>query len=181
MKYAVYIALTLQLCVPALAQSSPEKATPNPNPTANTKRQILGYLERVRFGEQGAQMIAKLDTGADTSSVEASHVELYLKPDKTQWVKFSLNDEKGKAFEFDERVVRVTKIKTKMGGALSRPVVKLPVCIGGYTVFAEVNLADRTGFNYKALIGRELLSGRILVDSETRLTSVKVCPAVLRP
>jgi hypothetical protein len=45
-----------------------------------------------------------------------------------------------------------------------RPVVRLGICLGRAYRLAEVNLVDRSGFDYRLLIGRKVLSGTVIVD-----------------
>ena len=53
----------------------------------------------------------------------------------------------------------------------------MDLCVGGLRVRGEVNLADRTGFNYPILIGRNMLSdARISVDSRQIFASKRACP-----
>jgi len=139
------------------------------------KTSTLGYLENVRVGKQGFTVAAKLDTGADTSSVYAHKTEIYLRNDNESWVRFNLVNVDGTVVEYDEKVTRFTKIKNKTGGTIRRPVVILPICIAGIWVDAEVNLANRSNFKYQTLIGRERLSYNIIVDSSKKFVSTLVC------
>ena len=53
----------------------------------------------------------------------------------------------------------------------------MDLCVAGMRVRGEVNLADRTGFNYPVLIGRNMLSdAAISVDSGRRYASKRACP-----
>jgi hypothetical protein len=58
------------------------------------------------------------------------------------------------------------RIKRKEGGYVERPVIRFSFCIAGDVVTGEVNLAQRSHFEYPVLIGRNMLHKRgILVDS----------------
>lgn len=124
----------------------------------------LGYLEDVSVGSLGLAMKGKLDTGADTSSVHARDVEIYKRGKRDNWVRFRLIGKDGRAIRYDQNVIRFALIKTKTGGTIRRPVIHLPLCVGGKKGLAEINLADREDFEYDILIGREFLAHRILVD-----------------
>lgn len=126
---------------------------------------VLGYLEDVAVGNLGLELKGKLDTGADTSSVNARDVKIYKRSDRDHWVRFRLVGKDGRSIKYDQNVVRFAQIKTKTGGAIRRPVIYLPICVGGVSGRAEINLADRENFDYDLLIGREFLAHRIFVDS----------------
>ena len=71
----------------------------------------------------------------------------------------------GRSIRYDQNVIRFAQIKTKTGGNIRRPVIHLPLCVGGKWGLAELNLADRGDFDYDILLGREFLANRILIDS----------------
>ena len=51
----------------------------------------------------------------------------------------------------------------------------LPLCIGGVSGLAEVNLADREDFEYDFLVGREFMASRVLVDSSSTFIAEGSC------
>ena len=67
---------------------------------------VLGYLENVSVGKLGLEMKAKLDTGADTSSVHARNVEIYKRGKRDNWVKFRLVGKDGRSIRYDQNVIR---------------------------------------------------------------------------
>ncbi len=154
------------------ATASEAVAAPTPQPDA------FGWVENVLVGKLGLRMKGKLDTGADSSSVHAYDVELYKKGEKDTWVKFRLVGKDGRTIRYDQNVIRFAYIKKKQGGLLRRPVIRLPICLGGIYAHAEVNLADRGHFNYDILVGREFLASRALVDSSRTFISQPSCEAV---
>ena len=125
----------------------------------------LGYVENIAVGKLGLEMKGKLDTGADTSSVHAHNVKVYKRSAKDNWVRFRLIGKNGRSIRYDQNVIRFAQIKTKTGGNIRRPVIHLPLCVGGKWGLAELNLADRGDFDYDILLGREFLANRILIDS----------------
>lgn len=97
-------------------------------------------------------------------------------PDK---ITFRLTSRRGKEVIFTEPVVRWVSIRRRGGGSIVRPVVLMDLCIGGRRIKGEVNLADRTGFNYPLLIGRNMLSeAGISVDSRQIFAARKACPPI---
>jgi len=136
---------------------------------------VLGYQEDVSVGRRGLDMKAKLDTGADTSSVHARNIRLYKRGKKDNWVHFRLIGKNGRSIRYDQNVIRFVHIKSKKGGTVRRPVIRLPLCVGGVRALAEVNLANREDFDFDVLIGREFLADRILVDSSKTFIANKTC------
>ena len=92
-------------------------------------------------------------------------------------ITFRLTSRGGKEAIFTEPVARWVSIRRRGGGAIVRPVVMMDLCIAGRRVKGEVNLADRTGFNYPLLIGRNMLGdAAITVDSRQIFAARKACP-----
>ncbi|RAN34627.1 ATP-dependent zinc protease family protein [Hyphomonas pacifica] len=136
---------------------------------------VMGFVENVYVGKLGLEMKGKLDTGADSSSVFARDVHIYKKSGKDDWVRFRLIGKNGRTVRYDQNVRRFALIKLKKGGTIRRPVIHLPICIGGVKGLAEVNLADREDFEYDFLVGREFMASRILVDSASTFTAEGSC------
>ncbi|NNE40930.1 MAG: hypothetical protein HKN14_08420 [Marinicaulis sp.] len=135
----------------------------------------LGYIENISVGKLGLELKGKLDTGADTSSVDARDVKVYKRGERDHWVKFRLVGKDGRSIRYDQNVRRFVQIKTKTGGTIRRPVIYLPICVGGVRGRAEVNLADREHFDYDFLVGREFLAHRINVDSSQMYAATEPC------
>ena len=167
--------LRILVCVWALAAPWPAAAAADDGVRNGGAPVVLGYLEDVSVGKLGLEMKAKLDTGADTSSVHARNVEIYKRSKRDNWVRFRLVGKDGRSIRYDQNVIRFAQIKTKTGGTIRRPVIHLPVCVGGQAGLAEVNLADRDPFEFDVLIGREFLSNRVLVDSSRTFIASESC------
>ncbi|CAN0282001.1 unnamed protein product [Chrysoparadoxa australica] len=120
-------------------------------------------------------MKAKLDTGADTSSLYARDIDVYRKSGKDSWVRFRVIGKNGRSIRYDQNVLSFVAIKLKTGGTQRRPVIYLPLCIGGISGLAEFTLADRENFDYQVLIGREFLASRIVVDSAKTFAATETC------
>lgn len=146
-------------------------AAPLQGTTAMAEARVAGWIERIRLGEEGAVVSAKLDTGALTSSLHAAEVK-WFKRDGKNWVAFDVTDETGRTFHFEREVVRISNVKRQGAATQKRPTVMMGVCLGGIYAVTQVNLADRTGLKYEFLVGRRFLAGRFVVDSE-RMNLVK--------
>ncbi|BCN92252.1 hypothetical protein THMIRHAM_00370 [Thiomicrorhabdus immobilis] len=133
---------------------------------------IIGWLENITLINQGQQLTiaAKIDSGADYSSIHAVDIEIFQKVNQ-DWIKFkTIND-----FEVEAPLYRYTQIKTKKVGFQDRPVVKLEVCIGDIRRVIEVNLVDREHFSRPMLVGREALSGFLIDPTKTDLLELQPC------
>jgi hypothetical protein len=137
---------------------------------------ILGYLERARVGTGDLILVAKLDTGADVSSLGYRKLTRFKK-NGVRWVRFTVRDESRRDHKFELPIIGTSKIRRRGGkGSLKRPIVEIQLCVGGISVLTPVNLANRTRFSTKLLIGRSFLHRRALVDSSRALKTELTCP-----
>jgi len=67
---------------------------------------------------------------------------------------------------FETKVVRTVKIKQHGKQSAIRPVIRLGICLGDVYKEVEVNLEDRSKFNYQMLLGRSFLKDSFLVDAK---------------
>jgi len=135
---------------------------------------VLGWVEEVAVMNTGLRMNAKIDTGADNSSVNATGIN-YFTRQGTRWVRFILQNRQGVKTVMESPLVRIAQIKRKEGGYIERPVVNMELCVAGQKVISEVNLADRNHFKYLMLVGRSLLAKRFLVDPESLYLTHPTC------
>ena len=146
--------------------------------TAETR--VVGWVERVALGEEGLILTAKLDTGADTSSLHAPEVRWFTR-DGHRWVAFDVTGEDGRKVRFERKVIRIAEIKRRGAGEpFRRPTVLMGVCVGKVYRVTEVNLADRTRFKQPFLIGRKFLANQFAVDSARTHTVEPGCAETKR-
>ena len=136
--------------------------------------QVIGWVEPVQLDFGGIQLAAKIDTGADHSSLSATKLRRFSKSNK-DWVEFELLDTKGIRHKLKAPVERYTRVKRKGAESQHRPVIQLGICLDGNYKKTNVSLTDRDGFKYKALIGRSYLKGLFLVDSGVKNTTTPSC------
>jgi len=125
----------------------------------------IGRAERVRLPQHGDMLIpAKVDTGADTSSIWASDVREH--DGMLEFVLFGKGSQyyTGQTLTVPPSAYRVTTIANSFGHRELRFVVKLHVVLGGRLVRASFTLADRSSKVYPILIGRRLLKNKFVVD-----------------
>lgn len=146
--------------------------------TQNYDKKIMGIYEYVLLYPYKIRMPAKLDTGADTSSIHGENIEIFEKEGK-KWVAFDFKWDYSKYNEdvkMERPLVRMVKIKNKGGGHNRRPVVSLDFCLDGKRYLEEFTVANRDNFKYPLLLGREFLRKVALIDPDSDyLTSTNGC------
>ena len=141
---------------------------------------VAGWLEKAKIYPGGLLLHAKLDTGAKTTSLNIQNLETFEK-NQQLWVRFQVVSRKERVRTFERKVTRRVKIKRHGADPLERYVVKLGVCVGNHFRKVEVNLADRSDFNYQLLIGRTYLNPHILVDAAETYTLTLDCKEAIKP
>jgi hypothetical protein len=126
-------------------------------------KQIVGWIEKVRIFPGNILLDAKVDTGADNSSLNALDVTEFERAGE-RWVRFCIGSGEARKDYCERRLVRTAKIKRHGGPRLERYVVVLGICLGKFYKEAEVNLVDRSRFKYPVLIGRSFMENHIVVD-----------------
>ncbi len=125
---------------------------------------IIGRTSAASFPVEGVQDVpAKIDTGADSSSIWAS--DLHIDDDYT--LHFSLFGQGSRYYtgmRHTTKAYKVRFIRSSNGATQVRYSVKLTVVIGGRKVRASFTLADRSQNTYPILIGNKLLYRKFLVD-----------------
>lgn len=133
--------------------------------TSNKPTVIIGRAEHVRFVDFSDQLIpAKIDTGADLSSVWATDIKEEF--GTLSFTLFGPNSPyyTGRAIRLGEDEYRLTWISNSFGTRERRYVVKLRVSLEGRRIKASFSLSNRHRKSYPVLIGRKLLKGKFIVD-----------------
>ncbi|NER60633.1 ATP-dependent zinc protease [Pseudomonas sp. MAFF212428] len=143
--------LLLSLCgLPALSQAA--------------DKTVYGLNEYARLADIDLEVAAKLDTGAKTASLSARDIKRF-KRNGESWVRFYLAIDAAHSHPIERPLARVSKIKRRAGdynpdegkAYTARPVIALNICMGTALRSIEVNLTDRSAFQYPLLIGSEAL------------------------
>ncbi len=126
-------------------------------------KMILGAREYVYCKEPNATIVARIDTGASTSSISANDIEEFERNGK-KMVRFNIkhND---RVVTVEAPFVRETRLRQSSSDEFSyRKVVKINLKIGSYSTDAEFTLVDRSLMQYALLIGRNILTDVAVVD-----------------
>jgi hypothetical protein len=128
------------------------------------KRRI-GALERVSIPEWGLHGVtAKIDTGAFTSSIDISTVEV-LTPREGELPVAVIQMGEGKMRRtVTASVIGFRRVRNSSGQATNRPIVEAVISLAGKRFRTPINLHRREGMTYRMIIGRRALAGRFVVD-----------------
>lgn len=147
------------------------------------QRKLLGFVEQMTLEPAGLRLKARLDTGAQTSSLHSIETEAF-KRDGKEWVRFHVpieeQDAEGdegrvRALVLERPVKRTVLIKRKGAPSQRRYVVELPFCFDGQHYETEFSLTDRTAFMYPALLGRQFLKDVAVVDPAQSFLAKNAC------
>lgn len=126
---------------------------------------IVGRVERVNLPSLGLKRVsAKIDTGADASSIWCSKLEFSDAGLKCVFFGKGSPFYNGKKIIFQSNEIDLTRVSSSFGHSELRYKVKIPMEIKGRTIKASFTLTDRSTKLYPILIGRSTLQGKFIVD-----------------
>ncbi len=128
---------------------------------------VMGWRETVALPDLGIEQIhAKLDTGAQLSSIHATEIERFNRR-RQPWIRFlSWSDTEGEAgaVRCEARWVCDRVVRSSNGSTETRPMIETTLYIAGFHWLVDATLSDRSPLECKLLLGREALSNRCMVD-----------------
>ncbi|WP_395048035.1 30S ribosomal protein S6--L-glutamate ligase [Flavobacterium sp.] len=132
---------------------------------------ILGSEEWCSFPDLNIPIIkARVDSGAKTSALHAVNIAPFIR-DNENWVKFDINpiQNNTKAVKHCEaKLIDKRVVKSSSGYREQRFVIQTELKIGEETWKIEMTLTNRDSMGFRMLLGREAMSGRVLVDPEQK-------------
>lgn len=130
---------------------------------------ILGSEEWCSFPELGIPTIkARVDSGAKTSALHAINIAPFKKEGQN-WVKFDINPIQNNVktiIHCEAPLVDKRIVKSSSGFREERHVIQTQLEIGNSKWLIEMTLTNRDSMGFRMLLGREAMSGRVLVDPE---------------
>lgn len=144
------------------------KPKPKAQPRASSitpDKLMVGRIEKIRLTPPGRIFHARIDSGATTSSLDATDIETFERDEK-EWVRFKIEDpEKDTFYTVEKPLSRHVRIlQASVTEADRRPVVELQIQIGPIKVVEEFTLVDRKHLDHQVLIGRNILMDLMVVD-----------------
>jgi len=154
MKKVLFFTL-VAFIVPGLLSAKEKAGSPLP---------VIGAVETLTLVKEKLHFPARIDTGAQSSSLSAVGIQPF-EHDGRAWLRFQVKDPStGKMVEVKRPLEGKVKIKRHGAAAIERFVVLLRVTVGGLERKCKFNLVDRSDYKYPALIGRNFLNGKAVVD-----------------
>ncbi|MCG5549072.1 ATP-dependent zinc protease [Halorhodospira halochloris] len=124
---------------------------------------VFGEVEPIQLDPPGLEFDARVDSGANTSSIDARNIEEFER-DGEPWVRFEIKDrDSGDRLAIERPKKRTIRI-SQAAGTEERPVVELHATIGELSERVEFTLTDRSHLSYPILVGRNMLRDVVLVD-----------------
>ncbi len=138
-------------------------------------RLIVGGVEFVKIDPPGVVYEARIDSGANTSSLDARNLEFFERDGK-RWVRFTLRETKNAEKATLEKPIKsfVLVSQTNTAEPDRRPVIRLRMGLGPTSEIIEFSLTDRSRMSYPVLLGRQYLLDRAVIDiSHSHLQKVR--------
>ena len=128
---------------------------------------VVGSEEWCVFDGLGIPAIkARVDSGARTSSIQATHIKVYQEHAE-DWVQFDvhpLQENRGITLTCRAKLIDRRIVRSSNGTSEERCVIRTPMRLGEAVFDIELTLASRETMEYRMLLGREAIAGRYLVD-----------------
>ncbi len=130
--------------------------------------QIIGRREKVDFPEfELCNLVAKIDTGAYTSSLHCSNIREIKKKSGEKYLTFKLLDpshpqyseNKYKSKNYSQKMVKSSNGKSEL-----RYVIVTEINIGNNKHKIALTLTNRQDMRYPVLLGRKLIKRIYIVD-----------------
>jgi hypothetical protein len=150
-------------------------------------KKTYGLHEHVYLPELNLRLKAKLDSGAETASLSAHHIHTFTRQGE-RWVRFTVKIDAAHDVTLERPLLRMSHIKRRHADHTlgvepklhtSRPVIAMVTCMGQEIHTIEVNLTNRSHFDYPLLLGSKALRHyNALIDVARSYTagSSPVCP-----
>jgi len=134
-----------------------------------TPNNIIGAIEPIYILPMKSAFLARVDTGAATSSIDVENLKRFER-DGEKWVSFKIvNGISGEEHFFEKPIIKRVKIK-RIEQEEHRVKVMMDIQFGGQKLKTEFTLAERESFKYQGLVGRNILTGRYIVDTSLQQT-----------
>lgn len=133
------------------------------------EKNICGAEEWCKFPQLSVPAIkARVDSGAKTSAIHALNIHQFQR-DGVAWVRFDvcpLQDNRKTVVHCEAPIFDRRNVKSSSGTSEKRYVIKTSLAIGDQSWDIELTLTNRDAMGYRMLLGREAMSGKLIVDPE---------------
>ena len=146
----------------------PDRETAAGCPTTQASvgnKELIGAIEWLYMDPPGRHFRARVDSGAETSSLSASDVAEFER-DGDDWIRFNFQDDSSDdAVHFELPIKRTVLVRQVSSSEPERRfVVEIDVRLGQQFQTTEFTLTDRSRMTYPVLLGRAFLMDLYVVD-----------------
>ena len=128
------------------------------------EKKVVGWKEQVALPDLKIKsVIAKIDTGANVSTIDAADIKFVTKKD-VKYVKFTVKKRNNTVRKTSAPLAGFKRIRSSNGDVEKRPYIKTDILMDGITKNIELTLTDRGPMDYTMLIGRKALGRRWIVN-----------------
>jgi hypothetical protein len=141
------------------------------------EKTCIGWREWVCLPDLAIPGIkAKIDTGARTSSIHASDIEVVKKKQKryVRFTVFPLYNNRDISIECQSEIIDERKVTDSGGKSEIRYFIKTDLVIGERRWEIDVTLTNRENMRFRMLLGREALAGKVIIDPRKQYLAGRV-------
>jgi ribosomal protein S6--L-glutamate ligase len=128
---------------------------------------VVGWKEHCALPEFNiSSIVAKVDTGADTSCLHAVEIEpfLYHGHIHVRFVTHPVQFDESNALACTAPTIDYRIVRSSNGQHERRYVIETELVLGKHHFITELTLSDRSELNFRMLLGKEFLSKTCLID-----------------
>lgn len=141
---------------------------------------IIGWTEYVDLPDWGVSRLrAKVDTGARTSALHVENIQ-ELPRDHVGFDVILHRKKRSRRVHVKTRIVRRGVVRSSTGHRTRRIFVRTTLRLGPLVKEVEVSLVDREKMIHRMLLGRNALTGPVLIDVDRRMVLGRSEPRATR-
>jgi len=140
---------------------------------------VIGWVDRVKLYPGGIALHARMDSGAQGSSLRADSMQRFQRGGQP-WLRLEIVDRRGRPHTLEAPVARHIRIKRHTQDSARRPVIDVGLCVGAVYKEVQASVTVRSHLNYPVLVGRDFLAGDFIIDSGRTFTARPHCKSTAR-
>ena len=154
-----------ETCATPVVVAPPPPMPAPPMPTPDADKLVVGSKENVWVEDLQLALPARIDTGAETASLDARNIEEFER-DGDPWVRFEIpNPNSDEPIILERpRIRQALVIQASSEEPERRPVISLGIQLGEVRQLAEFTLSNRSHLDFQMLVGRNILRDVMIVD-----------------
>lgn len=138
---------------------------------------LVGWKEHCALPDLNIhQIVAKIDTGADTSCLHAVNIEPFLHHGQihVRFTAYPIQFDDVTSLTCSAPTTDYRIVRSSNGQHERRYVIETVLRLGAHRFITELTLTDRSALNFRMLLGKEFLSGACLIDVSKRFCQDKL-------